>query len=45
MGKIPLRGQTVRNRTVWLSELTPSLDIKYDRNCCNVLHKHCRGMS
>ena len=45
MGKVPFKGQVVRNKTVWLSQLIPSSDIEDGRNCCNVLYKHCRGMS
>jgi hypothetical protein len=42
MGKISLRGQTIRNMTVLFSKLKLLLDIEDDRNCCNVLYKSCR---
>ena len=45
MRKIPLRGQAVCNRIVWLSELKLLLDIKDNRNCCNLSYESCRGMS
>jgi hypothetical protein len=44
MGKIPLRGQVVCKRTVWLSELKLLLDIEVD-NCCNFLYKSYRELS
>ena len=44
MGKIPLKGQAVCKRTIWLSELKLLLDIEVD-NCRNFLYKSCRELS